>query len=913
MRKRKEKLIMKKNQLFIAALCVSALVLGSCTSPRRRGGDSSSSDQPSTSQSGTSQSGTSQGGTSQGGTSQGGTSQSGTSQGGTSASGTSQGGTSSGTSQGTSEGGTSSSSGATSGTSGVAPAPTDWSAEEKALLEDYVHTNEIPFLYVQGSVLYRDKDYACLTYGGGESSAELLEEYASMFDESWNIRATRGLEVDEYGLMYFGEKDIDFGGSPVTVSVSIYGYDEEIGVTDDGSGVFCVDFSDGLYYGWAEFAPLYQEVLDYFYDKTDESGNPVEFPGTVALMQDDKYPFIIEPENSIDEDGYYVIWVSDIVGEDIEAFMEAFEKSEYWEGYTDTINGLPAYHDSTGSIAIAYNDLSASGYAGFFIHAYEQIYYEWPGDDVASFIDTVNEATDVEVAPLNAGSYIYEAEGSEMVVYCFDDSLKSSDVDAYAAGLDSEVWSIVDKISDPVYGDYYVCYSYDWAITLQAFYSSYGYAVLAFDVMEPLEEAYPSTIVDALFSGAGIEVPAIPSYEIAGENAGFEISVGSHSVDAYVLGSNTIELSTFMGGLDSGWVLDPEQTKEGVSVYVYGDTLARLTVADRSKLAGARFIYIGFDIAYDWSDEQKALFETALHGVILPYFSGELTYVNSEEEGEYFYFIACENEAITEQFYEAYSAFSADETWTFDDYYFSFSKPTEDGGYVETYIDETEDEEGNVTDTFYIYYVEPAQTDWVEADYEYIDYCLGGIVPVFFEGSYNLIMAAWFGIFMSNNEFSEAQFADYAEASVAAGWEKVEEPLQVTLYRKWAEDESGYASFFYDMFGCIEFEYVQVDWKAAEKAEFIEKLHGIVPPYLEGGLYESTTHDFEGNYCYETADKLVAYLDEALAGDGWSTSGSAESTTYSKASSDGEGQVVIAVEYDEYYGYYWVIDFVANA
>ncbi|MBR0033664.1 MAG: bacterial Ig-like domain-containing protein, partial [Bacilli bacterium] len=161
--------------------------------------------------------------------------------------------------------------------------PTSWSANQLEMLNYYLENqgSQIPFKYVAGAELFRDAEYACLTYGGGTDtcSEDFIKEYVGLFSTDWNIELNE-LALAFYDvLIYEGSKTFNEGTtSEVTVNVSFYALDDEGYMTKDGTGHFGMDLSDEFYYSWEEFAPLYQEALDTVYDTTTEEGEAVAFP-----------------------------------------------------------------------------------------------------------------------------------------------------------------------------------------------------------------------------------------------------------------------------------------------------------------------------------------------------------------------------------------------------------------------------------------------------------------------------------------------------------------------------------------------------------------------------------------------------------------------------------------------------------
>lgn len=189
------------------------------------------------------------------------------------------------------------------GGNGGTVAKTDWDDEEKAIFDDYFYGVEVPYMYIEGeSPLDVDLEYGYAYKSAPNSSAELLDSYAALFDDTWiDLYADDEEEIeapiedinvlsaptfddeldddDDYDLDYEEETYYEYGFSKTIeteagirfVNVSLYGgyYDDdgEFAPTADGSGTFTLEIYDPYYYAWPEEAVNY--VLDTF-ELTDD-------------------------------------------------------------------------------------------------------------------------------------------------------------------------------------------------------------------------------------------------------------------------------------------------------------------------------------------------------------------------------------------------------------------------------------------------------------------------------------------------------------------------------------------------------------------------------------------------------------------------------------------------------------------
>ncbi len=648
------------------------------------------------------------------------------------------------------------------------PAPTAWSADQLAVLNKYLRgeSAKIPYKYVQGAELFRDEEYVVLTYGGGTDtcSEAFIQEYAALFGSEWNIQKN---ELYSYFgmLMYEGELVFEEGTDDEwSITVSLYGVNDEGDISADGSGHFGMDLSDGAYYSWAEFAEDYQTALDTVYDQADpETQQPIEFPDTVEFPGSVSQIIV---EDSLDSNGYYFAQMKGVSEADYYSFLDAFP-ADKWGEYEDKLNNGFAsyYHLASEKVAIGYFYRSSDSTLFLLIHQYEKIYNSW--DEVSpvvdAFVDTINDQTTVVIPALAADFYVVKEHADDGYVGAFafgseTEPLTQEIVDAYVAALDPTVWTsevieeekqqelrddegyliwfeteaeaqtyitengienaVVESGEDEdgvfyyivatVTSSFYAVRSSDYALDLQvAFNEDQGYAAVIAIPRAPLAKTFSSDAVVAMYAEQGITIESFPAYVVADSVGGFEQSEVTRGLSFAIYGSTAAELETFLSGL-TGWVLDEEASAkegEGVSVYMYGETKARLIAANMLEEPGVHAIVVQFDVLKtEWEPEQIADFQETLHGAVPPFFDVALTKTDHAELGTCYYFEV--GESVTDDLRAAYNAFVADANWVQNGTYVDFVYTCADGGTAEAFWAQ----DGN----FYIIYEEPAPTAWTE-------------------------------------------------------------------------------------------------------------------------------------------------------------------------------------------------------
>lgn len=748
-----------------------------------------------------------------------------------------------------------------------APVPTSWSANQLEMLNYYLENqgSQIPFKYVAGAELFRDAEYACLTYGGGTDtcSEDFIKEYVGLFSTDWNIELNE-LALAFYDvLIYEGSKTFNEGTtSEVTVNVSFYALDDEGYMTKDGTGHFGMDLSDEFYYSWEEFAPLYQEALDTVYDTTTEEGEAVAFPDPVAFEGETNF---IEVNDQLDStSSYLVAYLYGVSQADYLAYTDSFYDSGKWTAYTDTLQGCEAFYHESEKVSVGYLYYSSQSVLAIIIYQYEKIYRAWSDVEevIDDYIDTVNPDTTVKVPAFEADSYVIEdhADSGYNGVFAFgtdEAPVTQAMVDSYVEKFDPTVWTVevmTEESEEPVYDDegylvwyeteaeaqayitenslenahvesdedeegvyyyivvatessYYVASASDFSMNLQIAYNTMssggGYAAIIVIPRAPLTTTFPSEQIVSLFSSSLINVENLPSYTTS--EGKFLVEADESEVAIEVFGSNSEEAAAYVTALTSnGWVVDSEASDESnnLTVLMYGETLARCQIADYSERAGVHEVVIVFDVkVVDWSDEMKAQFETTLHGLIPPYVGFEVSY-NSTYDYFYTYISTSDIETAAAK---VEKAFEGVEGWTYDEEQGIYVAEAADGkGYAQVYFDSSYVSSYGL----YVFAIEFVWTTWSDEEVSAFETALHGIVPEYIRGGL-YSPATDPHLFEGNGLFTDEQLAEVEQTFQAAGW-TITGSGHEAVYTKNADDGTGYAQITWSDYNGAYFFFI--DW-----------------------------------------------------------------------------------------------------
>lgn len=694
----------------------------------------------------------------------------------------------------------------------------NWSSQQKDLLAQYLQGfTDVPYYPVQGAALARDSEYACLSYMGGTSSAALLEAYAALFDETWSIEKTEDDYIEYYGLKYSGSKQVS---EDLTISVSLYGIDNEGYVSEDGSGTFCLDISDGCYYSWAEFQEDYEWALSTIYGEYDEeTWEPIEFPDPIQYSGSVD---LISAEEEYDDSGYelvfYVAQMEGVSAADYSAFVGAFEASPKWKAYVDPMTfgeNCDAFYHESEKVAFTYFYNSTQGVFVFALHEYTS--YTWEAEKIADYIKGINNVTTIVVPALNIQSarYITEEDEDGFVAFVLpDESATNTTLDTYSAAFESSLWTVEKIVEDPETPDsyFYSALSKDHAVGVQIGLQAYSdapdayYVAIFISANAPLTSALPGSSVVDFYALNNIEIASVPSFSIAAATGGFSTTATEDYVEIMAFEATDDEFNAFLGGFTSPWVADPDNTdvSKGQYAFNYTGTKACVYISDGREEAGYHHIGIDFEFR-DWTKTQKEAFVEHLLGVVPPFIPEYSDLAYDEDYGVFTngkYLIGDLHESIVATLTDPSAGWThlktitttAEEETNYGTHYF-YSTPAGTYGRAVAEIDVVFYNETYPTVTGFGIYFE--QTDWSPEEATKFSTALHGIVPPFlgqistadstdthFEG-YNLYDVE--GL---------AQFDEILTPEL--GWTKTGEGAEA-YFTKASADEQGYAkiSFAY--------------------------------------------------------------------------------------------------------------------
>ena len=636
-----------------------------------------------------------------------------------------------------------------------APAKT-WSADEKALFAKYSYGVEIPYMEIEGASLYYDTQYGCLTYGGGESSAALIDEYAALFDEAWQMKKA---DEESYGYAYVGGAWFETSEGDRYIDVCVYALDEDENYSEDGTGTFGVDITDPLFYSWADFAEAMVYAAQYILE--DETVDPKfpEFTGTVEY---------IEPNDSYIDQGEYFAFVTGPSEAEITSYIGAYAsaaaQADGWKfDGSETSQGVTFYSFHNGQIAV-----SLANYNGDMlvdISLYIASSEEWPTDDLNLYVTAINDVT-ASYVPAYEGGALYRyyemsgmfyiaifageeevtREGEEPEVV---DPISQAGVNQYISGLPEGMFTAQWQEGTDTSGE---AYAY-WLVTAND-YGNIQFAV-AFNEADPTDEdsssyvffqiqaltqpftSFPGEEITAYYTGLGIDAGVIPAYPIAEayyrHDAEADATFGGYTLLAEgTLATDMASYAALFTEAD-GWTV----TQDSYGDYVCERGLVRVKIQDWVSYYG--FVALIFS-AKAWSADQIASFEEHLHGVVLPYldeFDGLEWDEDYEEFSDYLYVGDCvasvQAALLAVTGWEAdsgnpYKQTISDKEYTFYNFYFG-----SDEEYVTVQLIQYEySADYPIVTRISVYYTEPA-TEWSEEQIAQFEETLAGYVPAFDE------------------------------------------------------------------------------------------------------------------------------------------------------------------------------------
>ena len=231
--------------------------------------------------------------------------------------------------------------GGESGASTYDPNKSAWSDVEKAIFANYLYNAEIPYINVNNETeLSYDEENLSATKTAPVSSAEILAQYARLFDDSWDNYSY--LNDDDDGKYYYAyEKGFETEAGTRYVTVQFYGgdYNDTYGdyeASADGTGTFVLEIFDPYEYEWP--AELISQVIAAF-----------ELQSTIPAINAEYYEF----EDSYLYFGYLYLGVYAYCDATVaDAYVEALTTAGFTKYDTDK-DGYDSYKTTFEDISIS--------------------------------------------------------------------------------------------------------------------------------------------------------------------------------------------------------------------------------------------------------------------------------------------------------------------------------------------------------------------------------------------------------------------------------------------------------------------------------------------------------------------------------------------------------------------------------
>ena len=542
------------------------------------------------------------------------------------------------------------------GGNGGTVAKTDWDDEEKAIFDDYFYGVEVPYMYIEGeSPLDVDLEYGYAYKTAPNSSAELLDSYAALFDDTWidlyaddeeeieapiediNVLSAPTfddeLDDDDYDLDYEEETYYEYGFSKTIeteagirfVYVSLYGgyYDDygDFVPTADGSGTFTLEIYDPFYYEWpADEVEYVLEVLEL----TDEV--PAYNGADFYEIDDSWFIFgIVAFYCYTDDDNSITTYIEDLMA----LGYELYDTDEY---------GCLYYTNENKAITIGVTYDSDYGYLAIIICPYfdesgEQDPYDpdkvdWSDDEKAILNDDFY-GVEVPYKNITNENFLKCDEETGFAVKTAPNCSKEL-LDSYAALFDDS-WTDLSVLDDETveYGYYYYCFKkaittdegvrYAFVRFYGGEYDDYGggyynnqdgTGTFVLEIYDPFYYAWPDNLVDEWLEYQKLtdEVPAYenaPFYDVDDyywNYLGIFAYVEKTEVDAYINTLTEAGFTSFYEDADGYVYYTNEAQKISIAV-AYGDDDGTLNIYLELYSAVAANIPVVIDLEGDVLDQ----------------------------------------------------------------------------------------------------------------------------------------------------------------------------------------------------------------------------------------------------------------------------------------------------------------------
>ncbi|MCR5505891.1 MAG: hypothetical protein K6F07_02750 [Bacilli bacterium] len=402
-----------------------------------------------------------------------------------------------------------------------------WSAEQLALLKQYVYGVELPHPGIEVTMVYDDENEALFVSSKtSDVSVSVVTEYAKAFTSAgWVIDSDEGV--------YYAEKSVETEDGTRFVDAQFTILDEDGYAITSGSGTFSMYVYDPYYYEWPE--ETVAAIVEYF-----------ESDATVPAFDADYYGF----DTSYIYFGQVALYCyveSTTAVADYKATLLENDWSVSEEVDEDGFyNAIAPSEDLQLSFAYDadYQDLD------IYISSYTKPVTEWPAEDVAQLVENVAPGSATVVPALDGGdNYVILEDWNEVDVYG-DESL----LDTYIEILLDNDWELL--VGENESENTYNAPAGDVKVVLT--YSDYQGALwIEVKASTPILKAWPTetvaSFVEELVPGSETVVPALDG------GSKYE-TLNSYAYGVNVYGEESL-LTTYQSILvEASWVDDGNNT-----------------------------------------------------------------------------------------------------------------------------------------------------------------------------------------------------------------------------------------------------------------------------------------------------------------------------------------------------------------
>jgi hypothetical protein len=385
-----------------------------------------------------------------------------------------------------------------------------WTAEERALFDEYLHGIQIPFIDIKGAKLSYDEESEVVVMTDAEGN-DLAVEGFDIADYAEKFLASEGWEdvSDEYsayssapeGSFFVFEKSTETEEGIRRISVHFYGYDAEEEYSTEGNLSFYANDPFNYVFPSADIAAEFAKYNFEAFEILEPTG-ATYFEFYPSYYNSMYYQY-----------GYYeymsaTLYIYGLDADSFSAYMSALEADGWVFG--EPSNGL---YSGTKVLTSGNTAMMQIGFAGTYTYlAYAYLVSEpvvWPTDEVAAMVQSIAPGSETFVPGIEgAEAYQFYTE-TELDIYG-DASLEEE----YIAILKEAGWT-----EDPNNSANYISPAQDIFVQL-SYNDYYECLVCVFGKYVAPSAEWPTDDVAALFP-AGVELQdSLPAFE--GEAESFQ-------------------------------------------------------------------------------------------------------------------------------------------------------------------------------------------------------------------------------------------------------------------------------------------------------------------------------------------------------------------------------------------------------